>query len=74
MTAGTVYRTITIDDAQHVVDSHPVGLDGLCVACRVDGCVGARAVALRRLGQENRLPRRRPGATRPERVGARRVA
>jgi hypothetical protein len=73
MSAGTVYRSVSLDDAQGLLDEHPVGLDGLCVACRVEGCAG-RAVALRRLGHIGQLPRRRPGATRPERVGARRVA
>lgn len=73
MSAGTVYRSVPLDDAQGLLDAHPTGIDGCCVACGERGCAG-RAVALRRLGQAGLLPRRKPGATRPERVGARRVA
>jgi hypothetical protein len=72
-TAGTLYRGLTMADAQALVDEHPIALNGRCLACGcdVEDC-DARRTALRRLGLEH-LPRRRPGATRPELVGARRI-
>ncbi len=63
-----------INQAQAVLEQHATSsADGLCVACRLPGpCVQyERAAAVFALAW--RLPRRVPGATRPELVNARRV-
>lgn len=55
----------TLQAAQATLDEHPLGLDGLCRRCRVDGqtCVERRS-ALAIFEQYRRLPRRLPGASR----------
>ena len=63
-----------IDDAQTILERHAVSsADGMCLSCRVPGpCVEHEAAAPAfRLSM--RLPRRVPGLTRPELVGARRI-
>lgn len=63
-----------IDHAQAVLDRHAVcSADGLCIACGVPGPCGAHETAARTFRWSMRLPRRVPGATRPELIGARRV-
>jgi hypothetical protein len=74
---GTVYIGHTaveqVEAALAEFDAHvPGGADGQCLTCRDRPCPG-QAPALRTLAQYGRLPRRRPGATRPERIGLRRV-
>jgi hypothetical protein len=62
-----------IDAAQAEFDAHIVSSsDGLCRTCRNTGCPG-QAVAVRTLARYGRLPRRRPGATQPERIGLRSI-
>lgn len=59
---------------QAVIDTHPISSgDGRCVQCQVEGPCAPRYAALVRLANQRRLPRRRPGATKPELIGARRV-
>ena len=52
-----------VDAAQAVLDTHPAGVDGVCLHCG-----GARSCrreqALQILARYGRLPRRRPGSTR----------
>jgi hypothetical protein len=60
-------------DAQRVVDSHAVSIDGRCVCCGGHGGCWLRVTALHVLATADRLPRRRRGASRPELIGARRV-
>jgi hypothetical protein len=63
-----------LDDVQGVLDVHAISsADGRCVSCAVEGPCGPRRDALHVLASWHQLPRRRPGATRPEFVGARRV-
>ena len=76
----TVYRTEvppTTADAQRVLDEHPISAStGRCLRCDTDGACWLRVIALRTFAQQGThgvLPRRRPGATRPELIGARRV-
>lgn len=55
----------TLEAAQARLDEHPLGLDGLCRRCRVDGqtCVERRS-ALAVFTEYRCLPRRLPGASR----------
>ncbi len=63
-----------IDQAQVVLDRHAVSsADGLCVTCKVLGPCAAREAAAQVFTTSVRLPHRRPGATRPELLGAKRV-
>jgi hypothetical protein len=62
-----------IDQAQAVLDRHAVSSgDGLCVQCQVVGPCAAHVAAAKMFMRSARLPRRRPMATRPESVGAKR--
>ncbi|GAA0907658.1 hypothetical protein Vau01_014260 [Virgisporangium aurantiacum] len=55
--------------AQVVVDGHAIdAATERCVRCAVPGPCEARRDALAVLGSYGRLPRRRPGATRPEEI------
>ena len=74
----SVYRAAqaapTPADAQRVLDAHPLSAaSGRCLRCDTEGECWLRVVALRTFAQHRLLPRRRPGATRPELIGARRV-
>ncbi|MEV4620504.1 hypothetical protein AB0J74_17575 [Asanoa sp. NPDC049573] len=63
-----------VEQAQAVLDRHAVSSsDGLCVECKVLGPCQAHEAATNVFARSARLPRRRPGLTRPEIVGARRV-
>ncbi len=60
--------------AQAALDGHPVSLrDGRCITCRTEGGCDEREEASRLFARYGMLPRRCPGATRPELVGARRM-
>lgn len=63
-----------VERAQEALDVHvPAASTGVCLACGVHECPHrAAAVAFFRRCYVV-LPRRRPGATQPELVGARRV-
>jgi hypothetical protein len=63
-----VYQT-----AQAVIFGHPVGLNGRCLACLAEGPCEPKRAALADLASRGVLPRRWPGATRPELVGLHRV-
>ena len=52
-----------VEAAQAVLDTHPAGVDGVCLRCGDTPSCG-RAQALRVLTRYGRLPQRRPGATR----------
>ena len=61
-----------LDHAQAALDRHAVSsADGLCVTCKVLGPCAEHEAAAKVFTLSARLPRRRPGATRPESVGAR---
>ena len=60
--------------AQRVLDEHITSsVDGRCVQCGVPGPCYRRETAVVVFTRFLRLPRRIPGLTRPELVGARRV-
>jgi hypothetical protein len=71
----TVYHGADqLDHAQVMLQRHTVSsADGLCVACHVPGPCGQHEIAAKIFTLSLRLPRRVPGATRPELVNARRV-
>lgn len=63
-----------LDRAQAELDRHAVSSsDGLCVRCKTLGPCPAHKAAARVFALSARLPRRTPGATHPELIGARRV-
>jgi len=52
-----------VEAAQAVLDTHPAGVDGVCLHCdSAPSC--RRGQALQVMARYGRLPRRRPGATR----------
>lgn len=70
----TLIQALTPAEAQHILDAHPVSaITDRCLCCEVPDC-SPRLVALRVLAAQGRLPCRRPGATRPELINARRVS
>jgi hypothetical protein len=74
---ATVYLSNVVLDqvaaAQADFDAHVRSSgDGQCVTC-ADGSCSGQTNALRVLTQYGQLPRRRPGATRPDRIGLRRL-
>jgi len=71
----TVYASPTTDDAQRIIDSHPVcSGTGRCLRCDVPGPCWYRESALMVFRTSGTLPRRWPGASRPELIGARRLS
>lgn len=78
MTATTYYAAAAEDSltgAQRVLDIHITSsATGLCLACARPGPCPERERAAVIFFRALRLPLRRPGATRPELVSARRVA
>ncbi len=64
---GTAERLLS--EAQATLDRHASGLDGRCVACGTSGPCPHREHAVVTYSRYLRLPRRRPGATRPELAG-----
>lgn len=77
MTATTYYATtaeVLLAEAQRVLDTHITSsATGHCLACGVRGPCWRRESAVSIFSRSLRLPLRRPGATRPELVGARLV-
>jgi hypothetical protein len=78
MTA-TTYYAMTADallaDAQRTLDTHITSSrDGRCLECGTPGPCHKRETALVIFSRTLRLPRRQPGTTQPELVGARRIA
>jgi hypothetical protein len=72
--AGTYPGGRQVDDAQSTLDTHVVVLaTGLCLGCGEPGPCPERVRAELVFRHSLRLPRRTPGASRPEIVGARRV-
>lgn len=64
-----------LDDVQRVLAEHAISSGtGRCVRCNVEGPCLPRTDALYVLATWHQLPRRPAGATRPELIGARRVA
>jgi hypothetical protein len=60
--------------AQEVLDRHATSsANGLCMTCKKPGPCAVRETAAAMFSRYSRLPRRVPGASRPELVGARRV-
>ena len=71
---GTYHGGQHVDQAQQTLERHAVSsADGLCLACRVPGPCVEHEAAVRLFMFSARLPRRVPGATRPELIGARRL-
>lgn len=72
----TIYHGgIRVDQAQAALEQHAVSsADGLCITCAVPGPCTEYETAAKVFMLSPRLPRRVPGATRPELVGTRRVA
>jgi hypothetical protein len=63
-----------LDHAQAVLDRHPVSsASGLCVTCSVPGPCAEYEAAADVFTRSARLPRRRPGASRPQLLGAKRM-
>jgi hypothetical protein len=63
-----------LDQAQAVLDRHAVSsADGLCVTCKVLGPCPELEAAAKVFTLSARLPQRRPGATLPELLGAKRT-
>jgi hypothetical protein len=76
MTATTYYAMAADDqlaEAQRTLDTHTVGSTGFCLTCGILGPCRPRMSAESIFYRSLRLPRRHPGATRPELLGARRV-
>jgi hypothetical protein len=76
---GATYLAATVRErlaaAQSTLDAHPISLrDGRCITCGAEGGCVEREEAARIFARYGVLPRRCPGATRPELVGARRLA
>jgi hypothetical protein len=66
--------TAELTAAQRLLDDHAVSsVDGRCRRCLVEGPCDHRRTALRVFGRYGCLPRRWPGATRPDLVNVRRV-
>jgi hypothetical protein len=75
-TTALVRVSVPVDlaRAQQVLDVHVMLLaDGCCRACGTPLPCAARDGAAAVFIRHGRLPRRRPGASRPELVGARRI-
>jgi hypothetical protein len=62
-----------LEAAQRDLDVHTISSVGYCLACQVLGPCGPRESAESVFERSVRLPRRRPGRTRSELLGARRV-
>jgi hypothetical protein len=76
MVATTYYGMAAGDHlayAQRTLDTHVVSSVGRCLSCGIPGPCRPRAFAEAIFFRSWRLPRRHPGATRPELLGARRV-
>ncbi len=77
MTATTYYATTAdeqLADAQLTLDTHITSsANGRCIQCGALGPCHERETAVVIFSRTLRLPRRQPGATRPELVGARRL-
>lgn len=73
----TVYSSLArrqLDQIQRVIALHAIDASsGRCVNCNVPGPCIPRRDADYALAVRFELPQRRPGATRPEAIGARRV-
>lgn len=70
----TYHGGTRIDQAQAKLDRHAVSSgDGLCIECKVLGPCEEYEAAAMVFALSTRLPLRRPGATRPELMGAKRV-
>ncbi|GAA1809731.1 hypothetical protein GCM10009835_31240 [Planosporangium flavigriseum] len=69
----TTYYAMTADtqlaEAQHLLDTHVTSsADGRCVECGIPGPCPKRETAVVMFSRTLRLPRRQPGATRPDAI------
>jgi hypothetical protein len=74
MTATTYYAMAAgnqLAEAQRTLDEHTVTSIGFCRTCGIIGPCRSRMAAESIFFRSLRLPRRHPGATRPELLGAR---
>jgi hypothetical protein len=78
MTATTYYATTAdeqLAEAQRTLDMHITSsADGRCLRCGTPGPCRKRERAVVVFSRTLRLPRRQPGATRPESIGAKDAA
>ncbi len=58
-----------LSEAQATLNEHATGIDGRCPACGVPGPCPHREYAVATFSRYCRLPRRAPGASRPELAG-----
>ncbi|WP_236647943.1 hypothetical protein [Micromonospora sicca] len=77
--AATVYLSAAAGDqltvAQQVLDDHVTSsASGYCLRCHLVGPCPTSEQAAATFARYGRLPRRTPGATRPELINARRLA
>jgi hypothetical protein len=73
MGTTTYYATTAHEQlaaAQQMLDAHVTsGADGLCRACGLPGPCPRRETAVVIFSHSHRLPRRQPGATKPDLIG-----
>lgn len=78
MTGSTYYVAVAkspLKDAQRVLDVHVTSsATGRCLACDSPGPCWRRETAVVIFSRNLRLPLRRPGASRPELINARKVS
>jgi hypothetical protein len=65
-------RQAATELAQRMLDLHPVNLKGICLTCGQPDCSSRQAATLE-LRRFNRLPKRRPGSTRPDLLNLKRL-
>ena len=73
MSATTYYAAAAVEQlaaAQRDLEAHAVSSAGYCLTCCVIGPCRLRVVAESVFARSMRLPRRRPGHTRPELLSA----
>lgn len=76
MTGATYLATTAVqqlEDAQRILDAHVMLGTGACRLCDTLNSCDYRVAASATFVRYGRLPRRRPGASRPELIGARRL-
>lgn len=71
---GVHHLDVQLDDAQQALNRHATSsATGRCLACNVPGPCIAQSTAVVTFMRHQRLPRRVPGLTRPELIGAQRI-
>jgi hypothetical protein len=60
-----------VASAQRALDVHVVGVTGRCLGCGAEAPCAVNEAAAQAIGRYGQLPRRRPGASRPDLVDTR---